>query len=256
MKRVEQITKVTHVNDVTISADDSEDVLVHKVDEPREGSILSTELYTLAGGSGKTDIDDLTDDPNGHDGHPGGATPSSTEVWGHAWGETIDHSDVNIGQTIWGFGGDDTLLAGEHDDVVFGGIGNDSIDLNTGDDIGVGGAGDDFVIGWDGNDDIHLGTGTDTAWAGEGDDRVFLEDDGDVDTILFTIGEGQDVVDNFELGCDVVQLGVAYGFDSFDDIASLISYNELGDQAYLDLGPDGITFTNLDGQLGEADFLF
>ena len=194
------------------------------------------------------------------DGYPGGATSSSEEVWGtggdDAGVNAIDHFEVGIAQTIYGFGGDDEITAGYNDDLIFGGIGNDEIYANAGDDTAVGGDGDDFILGQDGNDDLHAGEGADILMGGADNDTIYLIDDGDVDRILFNQGDDQDIVDNFELGVDKIGLG-NFGFEDFDDVSGLITYNVAGDQALLSLGGgDQIIFTGLDGLLSAGDFEF
>jgi Ca2+-binding RTX toxin-like protein len=196
---------------------------------------------------------DLTIGEDAHDGYPGGI-PSSTEVHGTGGDDNIDHFEVGIAQRIYGFAGDDNITAGYSDDTIFGGLGDDTILANAGDDVAVGGDGDDFILGGAGNDSLHTGEGADQVFGGQGDDFVFLVDDGQVDNIYFNAGDDFDVIDNFELGVDQVNLG-NFGFNSFAEIEALITYS--GDQAMLSLGNgDTIIFTGLDGTLSESDFVF
>lgn len=258
MRKVETITKVEDVNDLTQAMDTTDAYFELRADEEdqKDTSIFGLNDY-LASNGGKSDIGDFTADPDGHDGHPGGYFPNTGNVYGHEGSDTWNHFGYGHSETFYGFAGDDDITAGYADDVVFGGIGNDEIDLNAGNDIGVGDEGDDLIIGMAGNDDLHAGEGADSLFGGRDDDRIFLEDDGDVDQIYFLLGDDNDVIDNFELGVDVMNLDAAFGFNSFAEIDALMSYNQAGDQAHLDLGGgDSIVFTNLDGALTEADFLF
>lgn len=219
---------------------------------PEKGGIL-TGPATYGYKNSHTRIDDLTDGEDSHDGYPGGR-PSSTEVHGTGGDDDIDHFQVGIAQHIYGFAGDDQIIAGYADDTIFGGLGDDSIYANAGDDVAVGGDGNDFIAGEAGNDTLHAGDGADQIYGGQDDDFIFLVDDGDVDIIYFQQGDDNDVIDNFELGVDQVSLG-NFDFNSFDDVSGLITYS--GDQALLDLGNgDTIIFTGLDGPLTGADFIF
>ncbi|WJY22324.1 hypothetical protein QTA57_04030 [Fontisubflavum oceani] len=229
----------------------SKDLILLDVAPAKDAFIAGPTVFGHNGPSSRSDKLAIPD--GNHDGYPGGK-PSSTEVHGTGDDDEIDHFHVGIGQSLYGFAGDDTIIAGYADDKVFGGLGDDEIYANAGDDVAVGGEGDDFIAGEDGNDSLHAGDGIDMLYGGQDDDFIFLTDDGDVDTVLFQQGDGNDVIDNFELGIDQVSLG-NFGFASFDEIEGLITYS--GDQALLDLGNgDTIIFTNLDGPLGAADFIF
>lgn len=256
MKFVEPISKVADLGQLTLTAIGDEDQLQqrHSKEDKADFELTAIGDFYFAG-DGRTDIGDLTDGDDSHDGDPGGWKASDVDVFGSKGDDDIDHFEVGFAQTFYGFAGDDEITAGYNDDVVFGGIGNDNIYLNAGDDIGIGDDGDDFILGQDGNDEIHTGDGADQVIGGADNDTIFLVDDGDVDTIYFTQGDGQDVVDNFELGCDQISLGAPFGLTEFAEIEALISYS--GDQALLDLGGgDSIVFTQLDGMLTAEDFGF
>ena len=113
--------------------------------------------------------------------------------------------------------GDDTLHGYASDDLIAGGAGNDTI---------YGNAGDDVLYGEAGNDVLHGGAGHDTLIGGVGDDRLNGDAGDDVlhggagndvlsggtgsDTYLFNIGDGQDVINNYDAGIgrvDMLQLG-------------------------------------------------
>ncbi|KAB7615956.1 calcium-binding protein [Amylibacter sp. SFDW26] len=77
---------------------------------------------------------------------------------------------------------DDTIIAGDGDDVVLGnggqdqlfaGSGDDTVNAGTGDDVVFGGAGDDLLNLEDGNDTAEGGAGDDVINAGDGDDIVY-----------------------------------------------------------------------------------
>lgn len=127
-------------------------------------------------------------------------------------GDRIDHFDAVLGavgsndDVVYGFGGNDTILAGAGNDTAYGGDGNDWVAGGEGNDklfgdagndtvLGEadndfldGGAGDDLLLGGSGNDQIDGGAGADLIWAGgdndnvqggEGNDTIYGEDGND-----------------------------------------------------------------------------
>ena len=93
--------------------------------------------------------------------------------------------------------GDDNVLAGGSNNVIYTGVGDDVI---------LGGAGDDIIISGDGDDVIIGGAGNDTMIGGEGADTFLYELDhfanGEVDTIV-----------NFESGVDQIIFGADVNTD-------------------------------------------
>ena len=68
-----------------------------------------------------------------------------------------------------------------------GGAGNDTINGNDGDDIMDGGSGDDMLTGGNGSDILTGGTGNDVLSGGNG-----------ADTYIFNLGDGEDIIDNYD----------------------------------------------------------
>ncbi|MBE1275324.1 calcium-binding protein [Enterovibrio baiacu] len=66
----------------------------------------------------------------------------------------------------------DTIFAGEGEDIVYGGAGGDIIYGEAGNDTLKGGAEDDIIYGGDGNDILNGGQGNDTLYGGNGDDTL------------------------------------------------------------------------------------
>ncbi|AIG04068.1 retention module-containing protein [Pseudomonas fluorescens] len=99
--------------------------------------------------------------------------------------------------------GNDTLLGGSGDDILFGQGGNDYLDGGKGNDILLGGTGNDTLIGGQGNDILIGGTGADTfVWkAGDtGNDVIkdFKAAEGDrIDLRDLLKGETDGTIDNF-----------------------------------------------------------
>jgi Ca2+-binding RTX toxin-like protein len=69
---------------------------------------------------------------------------------------------------IYGFGGNDQVIAGPGNDIIYGGPGNDNIQP---------GAGDDTVYGEEGNDTIYLSSGIDIEDGGPGIDTIIFGPD-------------------------------------------------------------------------------
>ncbi len=89
--------------------------------------------------------------------------------------------------------GNDTVLGGAGDDVVFGGDDNDKLGGAAGDDDLIGGNGNDVVDGGAGDDELSGSNGNDTVTGGTGDD-IGLLGAGD-DLFVWNVGDGNDTID-------------------------------------------------------------
>lgn len=91
-------------------------------------------------------------------------------------GDFVDNNDALLpgeapqDDIIYGYGGNDTIIAGEGDDDVFGGRGSDLV---------YGGSGDDIIRGEQGKDTLHGGDGDDAVSGGRGDDLIYGDDGND-----------------------------------------------------------------------------
>ncbi|MGH1454785.1 MAG: Ig-like domain-containing protein [Paracoccaceae bacterium] len=141
--------------------------------------------------------------------------------------------------SIEGGEGDDTLLGGDGNDTVLGGLGNDSIDGGRnadlldggeGDDTLIGGNGEDTLLGGDGNDLLDGGTGGDVMDGGDGDDTILGSSGRDT----IDGGEGNDSITS-GLGEDLVHGGAG------DDTIEAGAEN---DTIYGDEGNDLLTGFN------------
>ena len=127
-------------------------------------------------------------------------------------GDQVDGTD-GLDDTIYGYDGNDSIIAGAGDDLVYGGADNDTILGGTGDDTLHGDAGDDSLRGEDGNDLIYGGDGADTIRADAGDDTVYggAGDDsifGFTGNDLVFGGDGDDYINTrAELGVGVPDRG-------------------------------------------------
>ena len=180
---------------------------------------------TLIGGAG----DDILDAGNDDDSLDGGAG-----------------NDTLIGfngrDTLIGGAGDDILDGGNDDDRLDGGDGNDALEGFNGRDILDGGAGDDVLSGYNDADVLTGGTGDDILTGGFGSD-----------TYVFSVGDGNDTITDFERFQDRVDL-TDFGFDSFADLNFTISDDNT---VQLVISEDQvIEFENLDdvSNLSASDF--
>ena len=132
-----------------------------------------------------------------------------------------------------------TILGGSANDVINGTLGNDYID---------GGAGHDTLTGSGGNDTIVGGTGNDTLRGGEGDD-----------TFVFQLASGQDSVNDFDTGQDVIDIsGWSISDTSNDGIINDLSLTENNNGVVIEF--DGNNTVTLVGvsivDLVESNFIF
>ena len=108
-------------------------------------------------------------------------------------GEEPDATDpvpTNGLDVIDGGAGNDLIFGEDDDDILRGGIGNDTIDGGMDDDSIRGQDGDDSLIGGQGNDTVQGGNGNDTISGGEGADDLQGRADADV---FLDVGAGDTV---------------------------------------------------------------
>jgi Ca2+-binding RTX toxin-like protein len=106
---------------------------------------------------------------------------------------------VEVGRTINGGNGNDTLAGTTGDDVINGSNGDDRLDGGDGDDnisggngndVLIGGRGNDFLDGGNGNDILHAGVGNNVLDGGNGDDVLDAGDGND----SLAGGNGDDIL--------------------------------------------------------------
>ena len=198
---------------------------------------------TLLGGSGDDFIDagtgrDLVFGGAGNDNidatSGNGAAGNADRIYGDGFSS---YADFLAGAPPTAAPGDDTILAGEASDIIYGDHGangtaggNDSIFGGGGADTIFGEGGNDFLSGQDGRDTIDAGdgddvvsggAGADTIDGGAGDDTIF-GDDGD-DTI--DGGAGDDTIDGGE-GDDIIAGGAGDDAIAGDDANDIIDGGE------------------------------
>jgi Ca2+-binding RTX toxin-like protein len=216
---------------------------------------------TIWAGADSADEADTLVGNDGNDTLAGGG--GDDEIDGGEGNDTIfagagDDGDANAGvfgglddDIIFGGAGNDTLAGdtsqsagtagtatGDGNDTIYGGSddGNDTIFGNGGNDTIYGGAGTDALDGGDGDDTIFNGAGVDTVDGGEGDDVIWggagndtLTGGDDNDTFGFVVGNGNDIIVDFEFGTttagdlgDVLDL-TAFGFTDTQDVIDSMS---------------------------------
>ena len=123
----------------------------------------------------------------------------SNNYYGIEYIEFADGTVIDIegikreASTYIGTDGDDVLngyiSSSKYDinEYFYGGDGNDTINANTGDDTIFGGNGDDTIKAGEGNDIINGGKGND-----------YLKGEGGDDVYVFNIGDGDDIVEEYE----------------------------------------------------------
>ncbi|MBE1290918.1 MAG: calcium-binding protein [Rhodobacteraceae bacterium] len=133
----------------------------------------------------------------------------------------------NDDDQLSGDSGDDVLMGGLGDDTLSGGTGDDRLMLGDGNDVGSGDEGRDYIHGGAGNDALDGGAGadklvggagSDTLSGGAGDDHLWGGNwwrDGDADTFVTQAGGGRDMIHDFEVDHDVIDLS-SYGIEYAD----------------------------------------
>ncbi|HYW17185.1 MAG TPA: M10 family metallopeptidase C-terminal domain-containing protein [Allosphingosinicella sp.] len=116
-------------------------------------------------------------------------TTDADESWDFYYNTVIGITEVDVGA------GNDRLVGHDIMTVLRGGDGDDEIYSQFWDDSLHGGAGDDYLSGWYGDDTYFGGTGND-----------YFSDFYDSDIYHYNLGDGSDIIDEYE-GFDVLVLG-------------------------------------------------
>lgn len=116
-------------------------------------------------------------------------TASADYIVGNNLGNFIDAGEGN--NTVSGGAGDDIIFAGSGNDAISGGAGDDTIDAGGGNNAVSGGDGNDYISTGDGNDAVSGGNGDDQVFAGNGNNVV----SGGAGNDLLITGDGNDIID-------------------------------------------------------------
>ncbi|MEM9213389.1 MAG: calcium-binding protein [Cyanobacteria bacterium P01_F01_bin.150] len=166
-----------------------------------------------------------------------------------------------------GLNGADTILGGKGNDVIMGAYihltdldsdSDDRLDGGEGNDTIEGGGGDDLIIGGPGNDELY-GEGI----TGEREDYVgelfsVTYSPTGKDTFAFHLGSGADIIHDFGVDYDFIQIDPGYGFstpaDLLNQLTTVQSLSNNRTQSTLDLGNGNQITINHDKPLTEANF--
>lgn len=159
-------------------------------------------------------------------------TAGNNSLNGTAAAEFIKGLDGN--DVINGNGGEDLLEGNAGNDIVTGASSREFIHGGKNNDILYGNGGEDILVGGSGNDLIYSGSGADRIEAGLGNDTIYANGGADVinsgagndtvwlgsghATVTLKTGDGQDTVNNFQLGKTQFKVGSLQGL-SFADSA-------------------------------------
>ncbi|MBO9446169.1 fasciclin domain-containing protein [Ruegeria sp. R14_0] len=164
---------------------------------------------------------------------------------------------------ILGDDSDEFYFTGRGQDFVHGGGGRDVINTGKGNDVALGGAGDDVLFGGRGKDTLRGDEGDDTIFGGRGSDVIDGGADDDIlfggrgkDSFVFENGDGDDLILDFQVGKDKIDLSDYKGIAGFEDIQDDISGGFF--RTTIDLGDgDSIVLAGVwPGQLTEDSFMF
>jgi Ca2+-binding RTX toxin-like protein len=126
--------------------------------------------------SQSTNTANITFDSSGNGSGTDGTTIKNIESFrfdGSEGNDFVDAAANNFAISLYGYGGNDTLLAGSGNDTLYGYDGNDNLEGNNGDDDLYGDDGNDTLLGGSGNDYLDGGLGSNYLSGGSGDDYLF-----------------------------------------------------------------------------------
>ncbi|WP_417239462.1 Hint domain-containing protein [Celeribacter halophilus] len=215
-------------NDTILTGDDNDYIEGGDGDDTIDAGFDDDEVY---GGSGNDSIqggegNDTIDGGDGNDIIYGDVSPDSDDYAAFSYYELDDNGETTSADTdttnnsdvIFGGVGDDTIYGQDDADTLYGGDGDDTLDGGIDDDTLYGGAGNDTLLGGEGDDTIYAGGG-DTVTGGEGSDTIIIDPsllDGNAITITGSEdddGEDNDVLDLSNVGLDWSSNPISYNED-------------------------------------------
>ncbi|NBT32392.1 MAG: calcium-binding protein, partial [Rhodobacteraceae bacterium] len=136
-------------------------------------------------------------------------------------------------------------------DIINGNVGHDALFGGEGNDAIRGGAGNDAINGDAGKDNLFGDEGQDTINGGAGNDK--LTGGADADTFVFELGGGSDVINDFEVGIDKIDLS-DFALTAFDPAAT---YDYVDGNLVITFdGGEVLTVLNVEGTIAFSDFIF
>ncbi|MCB1337502.1 MAG: hypothetical protein KDK10_08645 [Maritimibacter sp.] len=222
------------------------------------GTVRTTEQHAVFGGNGNDRVINLGRIEGYVSFGDGDDFLDSTQsahigfVFGEAGDDRLATGDGN--NFIRGGLGNDFLSGGRGRDFLDGEDDNDVIKGNRGSDYLRGGAGDDLIRGGGGDDNIRGEEGADILFGGMGDDEMVGGTEADV--FVFDLKTGQDTINDFENGIDLIdltRLDIA-GFAALNAAISIRYTHAFIDLALLG-GSGTIKVKGEAGLLDETDFI-
>lgn len=154
---------------------------------------------------------------------------NTPQIVGTSGNDTIDKSSETERHIIYGLDGDDTLDGGSGGDDLLGGGGEDELNGNDGTDVLIGGADNDTLSGGDGTDTLNGQAGADDLNGGNG-----------ADTFIFETNTGDDTIEDFQTGSDLIDVTAFTAFTSGQGVLDATA--DSGGNAVVTLtGSDSIT---------------
>lgn len=190
-------------------------------------------------------------------------------AWAGAGADSVDGDNTSdtLGggsgnDTIFGYGANDLLFGGKdgpgdssNRDRFYGGDGDDRLYGGSDNDLLDGEAGADFLFGGDGQDTLAGGAGNDALWGGTGNDT--LTGGTGTDTFGFIVGSGSDLVTDFEVGLDFLDLsGAATDFNNSASVSAAASNTGAGLQINLGGGAIVVLAGVTTADIVNMDFIF
>lgn len=130
---------------------------------------------------------------------------ASLDVTGNALANTLNGNGA--GNDMFGGAGNDRLHGGEGTDQLAGGDGADMLYGGQDNDLLIGEAGDDRLYGETGDDRLVGGAGKNQYYGGEG-----------ADVFVFSKGEVQCILQDYDAGADRIEVSGRAGIDSLDEL--------------------------------------
>ena len=123
------------------------------------------------------------------------------DITGTPYADNIQTTDEN--DTVDSGSGADNVRTEGGDDVILAGTGRDKVYAGDGDDVLFGNQGDDRLYGGTGNDTLYGGADDDVLYGDNPNDAN--DDEGFADVFVFDMDDGNDKVQDFEVGIDKLQ---------------------------------------------------
>ncbi|MEL7213059.1 MAG: Hint domain-containing protein [Pseudomonadota bacterium] len=220
------------------------------------------DLVDVSDGQDTIDLGDGADhvqiiDNTGHDSLDGGAGFDRLDFDEYdGWDVTISEAGTGTYTNDNGASGDFTnferLSGSSGDDVFDASTATQSVQIDSsgGDDIVLGGSGDDLLDGEKGDDTISGGAGDDRIEGGTGQDTL-TGGAGD-DTFVWKIGDGHDIITDFNAGNSGT---LDDGDSSNNDFIDLSGHYDHISELYADHADDGVlNQSNSTGNGGNVDY--